>query len=109
MRKEISKKSILKDSPQKKGIVLKILIMRPKKPNSALRKVAKVKVGSKIIYAYIPGITHTLNVHSHVLIKGGRTQDLPGVNFKIIRGALDCSPVSRKSSRSKYGCKLIFK
>jgi len=82
--------------------------MKPKKPNSALRKVAKVKINNNIVYAYIPGINHNLSIHSNVLIKGGRTQDLPGLNYKIIRGTLDASPVIRTTSRSKYGCKKLF-
>lgn len=92
--------------PQIKAIVVKIFTMKPKKPNSAIRKIAKVKIKDKIITAYIPGIGHNLALHSRVLIKGGKTQDLPGLKYKIIRGALDCSGVSnRKSSRSKYGTK----
>jgi len=91
--------------PQFKAIVLKILTMKPKKPNSANRKIAKVKIKgfNKIFTCFIPGEGHNLSIHSLVLIKGGKTPDLPGVKFKIIRGALDCSPVKRLSSRSKYG------
>lgn len=102
---KINIKNILNGSPQKKGVIIKILTMKPKKPNSAIRKVAKVNIKGVIITAYIPGEQHQLTVHSQVLIRGGRTQDLPGVNYKIIRGALDTTPVLRKTSRSKYGCK----
>lgn len=107
MKSKINIKNILNGSPQKKGVILKILTMKPKKPNSAIRKVAKVNIKGVIITAYIPGEHHQLTVHSQVLIRGGRTQDLPGVNYKIIRGALDTSPVIRKTSRSKYGCKNL--
>ena|ERR1700722_15416485 len=103
--KKINNRNILYNSPQKKGTILKILNMKPKKPNSANRKVAKIKINNNIIYAYIPGIGNNLTIHSQVLIEGGKIQDLPGVNYKIIRGTLDCSGVNRKSSRSKYGCK----
>ena len=100
------KKLNIKKKPQEKGIVLKVSIMKPKKPNSAQRKVAKVKKNSgEIVNAYIPGINHNINQHSIVLIKHGITQDLPGVKYKIIRGVYDSSPVDRKTSRSKYGCK----
>jgi small subunit ribosomal protein S12 len=93
-------------SPQSGGIVIRILTMKPKKPNSAIRKIAKVKLSrDRIIRAYIPGEGHKLTIHSQVLIRGGRTQDLPGIKYKIIRGSLDCKGVLRKSSRSKYGCK----
>lgn len=99
-------KNLLKTAPQRKGIVTKILILKPKKPNSANRKIAKVKIHKNIIIrAYIPGEGHTLHIHNNVLIKGGKTKDLPGINFKIIRGALDCSGVLRSKKRSKYGCK----
>ena len=100
--------SILKNAPQKKGIIVKLLTIKPKKPNSANRKIAKVKIQNKIIRAFIPGVGHNLHIHSQVLIKGGKTQDLPGINFKVIRGSLDCLPVIRKSKRSKYGCKRMF-
>lgn len=102
-------KNILSGSPQKKGIIIKLLTLKPKKPNSAIRKIAKVKIGDKIIRAYIAGEGHTLNVYNQVLIRNGRVPDLPGINFKIIRGALDCSPVIRKTSRSLYGCKKYIK
>jgi small subunit ribosomal protein S12 len=91
--------------PQFKGIVLKVLTMKPKKPNSANRKIVKVKIKGKdkILTCFIPGEGHNISLHSQVLIRGGKVQDLPGVNYKIIRGALDCLPVKRSSSRSKYG------
>lgn len=97
----------LKKSPQKKGICLKILIKTPKKPNSALRKVAKVKLsnGHKV-EAYIPGEGHTLQEYSVVLLRGGRVPDLPGVKYHLIRGKYDFKGVkARKSSRSLYGTK----
>lgn len=111
-RKKRSKKkkkiySVLSNRPQLKGICLKIFTKSPKKPNSAIRKVAKVKLSiNKEIIAYIPGENHKLKEHDYVLIKGGKTQDLPGVNYKIIRGVLDANNVaSRVTSRSKYGVK----
>jgi small subunit ribosomal protein S12 len=102
--KAISK--ILGSNPQKRGIILKILTMKPKKPNSAIRKVAKIKIKDYNILAYIPGEgSSNISIHSEVLIRGGKVQDLPGVNYKIIRGARDCPSVLRVSSRSKYGTK----
>ena len=91
--------------PQRKGICVKVYEMQPKKPNSANRKVAKVRLNDKIsVLAYIPGEGHNLQEHSVVLIRGGRVKDLPGVNFHIIRGAYDLKGVAnRKQSRSKYG------
>ena len=103
-------KSLL--APQRKGIVIKVFTKTPKKPNSALRKVAKVKIFglNKTEIVYIPGEKSNLQEHNYVLIKGGRTKDLPGVKYKIIRGALDSSCVKeRKTSRSKYGTKKIIK
>jgi len=93
--------------PQFKAIVLKVLTMKPKKPNSAIRKIVKVKLSNGlIVHAYIPGIGHNLSQHSIVLLKHGKTQDLPGLNFKVIRGVYDASGVlNRKTSRSKYGVK----
>jgi small subunit ribosomal protein S12 len=96
--------------PQQRATIIKILTMKPKKPNSALRKVAKVKLNNnnKIIYAYIPGEGHSLILHNQVLIRNGCINDLPGVNHTIIRGVYDASPVlNRKKSRSKYGVKKI--
>ncbi|CRH02957.1 apicoplast ribosomal protein S12, putative (apicoplast) [Plasmodium relictum] len=100
---------LLNKCPQKKGIVLKILIKTPKKPNSALRKVAKIKLSNnKELLAYIPGEGKSIQEHNFVLIKGGRVKDLPGIKYKIIRGSLDSIGVlNRKTSRSKYGTKKI--
>src|ERR687895_2623610 len=93
--------------PQKKGVCLQVKIMTPKKPNSALRKVARVRLSTGIeVTAYIPGEGHNLQEHSIVLVRGGRVKDLPGVRYKIIRAALDTAGVrERSSSRSKYGAK----
>ena len=101
------KVSALCQNPQKKGICLNILIKNPKKPNSARRKVAKVKLRNNInVISYIPGIGHNLQEHSIVLIQGGKRKDLPGVHYKVIRGVYDCSGVlTQKNSRSKYGMK----
>lgn len=97
-------------NPQKKGICLNVLIKNPKKPNSARRKVAKVKLRNNLsIISYIPGIGHNLQEHSIVLVQGGKRKDLPGVHYKIIRGVYDCSGVlTQKNSRSKYGTKKKF-
>ena len=93
--------------PQKKGVCLQVKIMTPKKPNSALRKVAKVRLTNSVeVIAYIPGVGHNLQEHSVVLIRGGRVKDLPGVRYHIIRGTLDSIGVQdRRQSRSKYGAK----
>ena len=97
----------LQHCPQKKGICTKVRIMKPKKPNSAQRKVARMRLSTdKLITAAIPGEGHSLQEHSIVLVRGGRVKDLPGVRYKIIRGALDCTGVKdRHQSRSKYGAK----
>lgn len=97
----------LKGSPQLAGTCIQIRTMAPKKPNSAVRKIAKIKLSNNIqVLAYIQGEGHNLQTHSTVLIRGGRTHDLPGLNYKIVRGALDCSGVAnRKTKRSKYGVK----
>jgi small subunit ribosomal protein S12 len=94
-------------SPQKRGVCLQVRTMTPKKPNSALRKIARVRLTNGVeVTAYIPGIGHNLQEHSVVLIRGGRVKDLPGVRYKIIRAALDTSGVNdRKQGRSKYGAK----
>lgn len=94
-------------SPFKRGICTKVFTVTPKKPNSALRKVARVKLSNgKEITAYIPGVGHNLQEHSIVLVRGGRVKDLPGVRYHIVRGHLDSSGVGdRKRSRSKYGTK----
>lgn len=106
-KKNKTKKSILKEHPQRKGICLKVFTKSPKKPNSALRKVAKIRLSNyKEIIAYIPGEGYAIQEHNYVLVRGGKVQDLPGVRYKIIRGALDsCGVKNRKSSRSKYGVK----
>ena len=103
---EKKKKSpALKANPQKRGVCVRVYTTTPKKPNSALRKVARVKLVNGIeVTAYIPGIGHNLQEHSIVLIRGGRTKDLPGVRYKIVRGALDTAGVvNRKQARSRYG------
>ena len=93
--------------PQKRGVCLQVKIMTPKKPNSALRKVARVRLSNGVeVTAYIPGEGHNLQEHSIVLVRGGRVRDLPGVRYKIIRGSLDTQGVrNRKQARSKYGAK----
>ena len=97
----------LKACPQKRGVCTRVYTATPKKPNSALRKVARVRLTNSIeVTAYIPGIGHNLQEHSVVLIRGGRVKDLPGVRYHIVRGALDTAGVAdRKQSRSKYGAK----
>ncbi|EFD94317.1 30S ribosomal protein S12 [Megasphaera lornae] len=97
----------LKNCPQKRGVCTRVYTATPKKPNSALRKVARVRLTNAIeVTAYIPGIGHNLQEHSVVLIRGGRVKDLPGVRYHIVRGALDTAGVSdRQQSRSKYGAK----
>lgn len=99
------KNPALQGCPQKRGVCIRVYTVTPKKPNSALRKVAKVRLTNGIeITAYIPGIGHNLQEHSVVLVRGGRVRDLPGVRYKIIRGALDAAGVqNRRKSRSKYG------
>jgi small subunit ribosomal protein S12 len=97
----------LKGSPQRRGVCTRVYTTTPKKPNSALRKVARVRLTSQIeVTAYIPGVGHNLQEHSIVLVRGGRVRDLPGVRYKIIRGALDTQGVrNRKQARSRYGAK----
>jgi small subunit ribosomal protein S12 len=97
----------LKGSPQRRGVCTRVYTSTPKKPNSALRKVARVRLtGGNEVTAYIPGIGHNLQEHSIVLVRGGRVKDLPGVRYKIIRAALDTAGVrDRKQARSKYGAK----
>ena len=97
----------LQQCPQKRGVCLRVYTQTPKKPNSALRKVARVRLTSGIeVTSYIPGIGHNLQEHSVVLIRGGRVKDLPGVRYHIIRGTLDSAGVTeRRKSRSKYGAK----
>ena len=97
----------LQSCPQKRGVCVRLYTTKPKKPNSALRKVARVRLSNGIeVTTYIPGERHNLQEHSVVLIRGGRVKDLPGVRYHIIRGTLDCSGVAnRKQSRSLYGAK----
>jgi small subunit ribosomal protein S12 len=97
----------LKGSPQRRGVCTRVYTTTPKKPNSALRKVARVRLTSQIeVTAYIPGVGHNLQEHSIVLVRGGRVKDLPGVRYKIIRGSLDTQGVkNRKQARSRYGAK----
>ncbi len=104
---ETSGTPALKGSPQKRGVCTRVYTSTPKKPNSALRKVARVRLTNRIdVTAYIPGEGHNLQEHSIVLIRGGRVKDLPGVRYHIIRGTLDSAGVAnRKRSRSKYGAK----
>jgi small subunit ribosomal protein S12 len=102
-----TKTPALKGSPQRRGVCTRVYTNTPKKPNSALRKVARVRLTSGIeVTAYIPGEGHNLQEHSIVLVRGGRVKDLPGVRYKIIRGALDAAGVNkRKQARSRYGAK----
>jgi small subunit ribosomal protein S12 len=102
-----SKSPVLDKCPQRRGVCLQVKTMTPKKPNSALRKIARVRLtNGKEITAYIPGVGHNLQEHSIVLVRGGRVRDLPGVRYHILRGTLDTSGVDgRKQARSKYGAK----
>ncbi len=106
-RPEKSKTPIMAQCPQKRGVCLSVSTTSPKKPNSALRKIARVRLTNKQEgTVYIPGEGHNLNEHSSVLIRGGRVRDLPGVRYHVIRGALDTAGVAkRKQARSKYGAK----
>lgn len=109
-RKVMTKKSkspALRNCPQRRGVCIRVYTMTPKKPNSALRKIARVRLTNAIeVTAYIPGEGHNLQEHSIVLVRGGRIKDLPGVKYHIIRGALDTTGVEgRMKSRSKYGTK----
>lgn len=109
-KKEIKNKvNILLGNPQRKGVCQKVFTVTPKKPNSALRKVTKILLtNKKEIIAYIPGEGYAVQDHNFVLVKGGRVKDLPGVRYKLIRGAKDVAGVKqRKSSRSKYGTKKL--
>lgn len=108
--KKLTKTPALKSCPQRRGICIRVYVVTPKKPNSALRKVARIKLTSGFeITASIPGEGHTLQEHSIVLIRGGRVKDLPGVRYKIIRGALDTTGVkNRRQGRSKYGTRKIL-
>ena len=109
-RKKVKKKvktPALNRSPQKKGVCLRVYTTTPKKPNSALRKVARVRLTTGFeVTTYIPGVGHNLQEHSVVLVRGGRVKDLPGVRYHVVRGSLDSVGVQdRKKSRSKYGAK----
>jgi len=115
-RKEVVKKSKVRDleqCPQRRGVCLQVKTQTPKKPNSALRKVARIRLtNGREVTGYIPGIDHNLQEHSIVMVRGGRVRDLPGVRYHIIRGTLDCAGVEgdkenrpRNRSRSKYGVK----
>jgi small subunit ribosomal protein S12 len=102
-----TKSPALKGSPQRRGVCVRVFTTTPKKPNSALRKVARVRLTTKTeVTAYIPGIGHNLQEHSVVLVRGGKVKDLPGVRYHIVRGALDTAGTrARKQARSKYGAK----
>ncbi|MEZ0234692.1 MAG: 30S ribosomal protein S12 [Actinomycetota bacterium] len=102
-----TKAPALKGSPQRRGVCTRVMTFTPKKPNSALRKVARVRLTSQVeVTAYIPGEGHNLQEHSIVLVRGGRVKDLPGVRYKIVRGTLDTAGVKgRKQARSHYGAK----
>lgn len=102
-----SKAPALESCPQRRGVCVQVKIMTPKKPNSALRKIARIKLSTgKEVTAYIPGEKHNLQEHSIVLVRGGRVRDLPGVRYHVIRGTLDAGGVdARRQSRSKYGTK----
>lgn len=109
-RQQVKKKTsapALRSSPQKRGVCLVVRTVPPKKPNSALRKIARVRLTNGVeVTAYIPGVGHNLQEHSVVLIRGGRVKDLPGVRYHVVRGTLDTAGTrDRKSSRSKYGTK----
>lgn len=108
LRKEKTTKSPhLENCPIKKGVVLRVMILKPKKPNSAQRKAARVRLSNgEVVSAYIPGIGHNCQEHSVVYVRGGRSQDLPGVKYHLVRGAMDLAGVAnRATSRSKYGTK----
>ncbi|OGX34943.1 MAG: 30S ribosomal protein S12 [Omnitrophica WOR_2 bacterium RIFCSPHIGHO2_02_FULL_52_10] len=106
-KKKKSKSPALMNSPFRRGVCLQVKTMTPKKPNSALRKIARVRLSNKFeVTSYIPGEGHNLQEHSIVLVRGGRVKDLPGVRYHIVRGTLDTAGVAkRKRSRSKYGTK----
>ena len=107
LKSKKTKSPALTECPQKRGVCLQVKTMTPKKPNSALRKIARVRLSNHTeVTAYIPGEGHNLQEHSIVLVRGGRVKDLPGVRYHIVRGTLDASGVDkRKRSRSKYGTK----
>ncbi len=105
--RKFSKSPVLERCPQKRGVCLQVKTMTPKKPNSALRKISRVRLSNgKEVTVYIPGEGHSLQEHSIVLVRGGRVRDLPGVRYQVIRGSLDTLGVDgRKQSRSRYGAK----
>ncbi len=107
LKKKKSKSPALASCPQRRGVCLQVRTMTPKKPNSALRKIARVRLSNGVeVTSYIPGEGHNLQEHSIVLVRGGRVKDLPGVRYHIVRGTLDTAGVAkRKRSRSKYGAK----
>ena len=107
--RKFSKAPVLDKCPQKRGVCLQVKTMTPKKPNSALRKIARVRLTNGIeVTAYIPGEGHNLQEHSVVLVRGGRVKDLPGVRYHIVRGSLDTGGVAdRRQSRSRYGAKRV--
>ncbi len=104
---EKSKTPVLEGAPQKRGVCLQVKAITPKKPNSALRKIARVRLSNgREVTAYIPGEGHNLQEHSIVLVRGGRVRDLPGVRYTVVRGVYDCAGVEdRRQARSKYGTK----
>ncbi len=106
-KRKFTKSPVLERCPQKQGVCLQVRTMTPKKPNSALRKIARVRLTNGFeVTAYIPGVGHNLQEHSIVMVRGGRVKDLPGVRYHIIRGVLDTQGVSdRRQRRSKYGAK----
>ncbi|MDO4629588.1 MAG: 30S ribosomal protein S12 [Planctomycetia bacterium] len=107
MPRKFSKSPVLEKNPQKRGVCLQVRTMTPKKPNSALRKITRVRLSNgKEVTVYIPGEGHNLQEHSIVLVRGGRIRDLPGVRYQVIRGTLDAQGVkNRKQARSRYGAK----
>jgi len=109
LQKKGSKAPDLDSSPQRRGVCLRVFTTTPKKPNSALRKVARVRLtNGREVNAYIPGVGHTLQEHSVVLVRGGRVKDLPGVRYHIVRGTMDTTGVEgRNRGRSKYGTKRV--
>jgi small subunit ribosomal protein S12 len=110
-KKKLNKVPALNQCPQKKGICSKLVLRTPKKPNSALRKIVKLRLtNDKMVYAYIPGEGHNLQAYSTVIIRGGRVKDLPGIKYHLVRGKLDFAGLSsRRTSRSKYGAKKVKK
>merc|ERR1712100_904139 len=110
-KRKLNKVPALDKCPQRKGICSKLVLRTPKKPNSALRKIVKLRLSNdKMVYAYIPGEGHNLQAYSTVIIRGGRVKDLPGIKYHLVRGKLDFAGLSsRQTSRSKYGTKKAKK